>query len=182
LVDKTKIYPILEAVELAKKASYSKFVGTISTDLVLKSVESRINVTFPHQTGKKVQVAIVDDALLEEIEAGKINFDVLLTTPAYMPKLAKLARVLGPKGLMPNPKNDTIVADPQKRKAELEGGKIVLKTEKKAPLLHVALGKASMSNEELAANFEALVKACDGKVIKASVSATMGIGVKVALN
>jgi large subunit ribosomal protein L1 len=99
-----------------------------------------------------------------------------------MPKLAKLARVLGPKGLMPNPKNETIVNDPEKKKAELEGGKTILKTEKKAPLLHVALGKANLSSEDLAENFDALVKACDGKVLKASVCATMGIGVKVTLN
>lgn len=182
LVDRTKLYPALEAIELAKKASYSKFDGTIGADLVLKDVDNKISVVFPHQTGKKIKVAIVDDDLIQTIETGKIDFDILLTTPAFMPKLAKLARILGPKGLMPNPKNETIVNDPEKKKQELEGGKTILKTERKAPLLHVSLGKASLASEALAENLEAVIKACDGKVLKATISATMGPGIKVSLS
>ncbi len=182
LVDKSKYLPITEAIDLAKRTSYSKFTGTISADLVLKEVNNQIEVTFPHQTGKVLRIAIVDDALLEQITAGKIDFDILLTTPAFMPKLAKLARTLGPKGLMPNPKNQTIIADPLKRKAELESGKTVLKTERKVPLLHVTLGKANIDTDKLAENYAAVMKAVGDKTLKVSVSATMGPGIKVALN
>ena len=100
---------------------------------------------------------------------------------AGKPKLAKLARILGPKGLMPNPKNGTIVADPQKTKAELLSGKTVLKTERKAPLLHVTLGKVSLGAAKLASNLEALLAALEGKVIKVVVSATMSPGIKVSI-
>ena len=182
LVDRAKLYPMTEAFDLVKKASYSKFAGTISVDLVLKDTSNQINVVFPHSTGKQLRVAIVDDALLADVEAGKIDFDVLLTTPQYMPKLAKLARILGPKGLMPNPKNNTIVSDPEKAKAELLGGKTVLKTERKAPLLHATLGKTTTATADLVDNLQALIKATDGKTLKCTVSATMSPGVKVALS
>lgn len=182
LVDKTKFFSSLEAIELVKKTSYSHFSGTISADLVLKEVDNQIGVTFPHQTGKVLRVEIVTDDLLKEIEAGKVDFDILLTTPAFMPKLAKLARVLGPKGLMPNPKNQTIVADPEKRKVELLAGKTVLKTERKAPLLHVTLGKADMASQDLADNLDALLKVVTDKVLKATVCSTMSPSVKVILN
>ncbi|MDO5561204.1 MAG: hypothetical protein Q4G02_00275 [bacterium] len=180
-VDKSKFYSPLEAIELVQKTSYSGFVGTISADLVLKEVDNRINVSFPHQTGKTLRVAIVNDDLLKDIEAGKLDFDILLTTPAFMPKLAKLARILGPKGLMPNPKNETIIADPEKKKAELLGGKTVLKTERKAPLLHVSLGKADLAAADLAENLQAVLKAVGDKALKATVCATMSPSVKVAL-
>ncbi len=182
LVDRSKLYPMAEAFDLVKKTSYAKFESTISADLVLKDTNNQLSVTFPHSTGKQLRVAIVDDALLENVAAGKIDFDVLLTTPQYMPKLAKLARILGPKGLMPNPKNNTIVSDPEKAKAELLGGKTVLKTERKAPLLHVALGKTSTPTSDLVDNLAALIKATDGKTLKCTVSATMSPGVKVSLN
>lgn len=180
-VDRSKLYPMNEAFDLVKKTSYAKFGGTISADLVLKDTNNQINVMFPHTTGKQLRVAIVDDALLADVEAGKIDFDVLLTTPQYMPKLAKLARILGPKGLMPNPKNNTIVSDPQKAKEELLGGKTVLKTERKAPLLHVTLGKTTTPTADLVDNLQALIKATDGKTLKCTVSSTMSPGVKVSL-
>ncbi len=181
-VDKSKFLPVLEAIDLVKKLSYSSFVGTISADLVLQEVDNRIVVTLPHATGKTLRVAIVDDNLLKEIEANKLDFDILLTTPAFMPKLAKLARILGPKGLMPNPKNETIVADPEKKKAELLGGKTILKTERKAPLLHLTLGKADLESKKLAENLEAVLKVLGEKVLKVTVAATMSPSVKVQLN
>jgi ribosomal protein L1 len=82
---------------------------------------------------------------------------------------------------MPNPKNGTIVADPEKAKAELEGGKTILKTEKKAPLLHVSLGKASMATEELVANAEALLQAVEGRVVKGVVVTSMSPGIKIQI-
>ncbi len=182
LVDKSKFFSPTEAIELVKKTSYSSFPGTISADLVLKEVDNQIAVTLPHQTGKVLRVAIVDDDLIKAIEGGNLDFDVLLTTPAYMPKLAKLARVLGPKGLMPNPKNQTIVSDPEKRKAELLGGKTILKTERKMPLLHVTLGKTDLDTQKLVENLEAIMKVTADKTVKIAISATMSPSVKVALN
>ena len=181
LVDRSKLYTAQEAFDLVKKTSYTSFAGTVSAAVVLKETNNQITVSFPHSTGKALRVAIADDEVLTDIEAGKLDFDVLLTTPQYMPKLAKLARILGPKGLMPNPKNNTIVADPEKAKAELLGGKTVLKTERKAPLLHATLGKTTMSSEQLADNLQALLKAVDGKVVKVVVSSTMSPGVRVQL-
>ncbi|MBQ6154768.1 50S ribosomal protein L1 [bacterium] len=182
LVDRNKFYSPTEALDLVKKSSYSQFVGTVSADLILKDTNNQITVAFPHSTGKSLRVAIVDDDLIAQITDGKIDFDVLLTTPQYMPKLARLARILGPKGLMPNPKNNTIVQDPEKAKAELLSGKTVLKTERKAPLLHATIGKANMTTKELVENLQALLQANDGKVLKCVVSSTMSPGVKVDLS
>jgi large subunit ribosomal protein L1 len=180
-VDRSKFYPPAEAITLVKKIAYANFGGTICADLVLKDTDNQIKISFPHTTGKSLRVAIVDDEILAQIEAGKLNFDILLTTPQYMPKLAKLARILGPKGLMPNPKNGTIVADPIKAKKELESGKTTLKTERKAPLLHVTLGKVSASATDLSENLEALLAALEGRILKAVISATMSPGVKVLI-
>ncbi len=180
-VDKTKTYDPFAAVEMVKKLSYSKFAGTITADVVLKDVGVNATITFPHSTGKTIRVAIVSDELISQIEAGTIDFDILVTSPQYMPKLAKLARVLGPKGLMPNPKNGTITDNPERKKAELEGGQITLKSEKKAPLMHVSLGKTSMETKDLVENLNALVNALQMKAVKLSISATMSPSVKVAL-
>ena len=116
---------------------------------------------------------------MTDIEAGKIDFDVLVASPEFMPKLAKFARVLGPKGLMPNPKNGTLTPKPEIKKKELEAGKFNLKTEKKAPLMHLSIGKMDMSSKELTENLEALLKALNGKLLKVSIAASMSPSVKV---
>lgn len=180
-VDKTKQYELGEAVALVKKTSYSKFAGTVTADMVVKEVGEQVALTFPHSTGKTARVAIADDALIEQIANGVIDFDVLLATPAFVPKLAKHAKVLGPKGLMPNPKNGTITQQPEARKKELEGGKITIKSERKAPLVHVAVGKTDMADEQLVANVQALITAMDFRLKKLTLSATMGPSVKVKL-
>lgn len=180
-VDRLKFYEPAQALALACQLSYASFDASVNADLVLKDVDNQIKVSFPFSTGKSLRIGIVDEALLADIAKGKIDFDLLLTTPVFMPKLAKLARILGPKGLMPNPKNGTIVADPQKTKAELLSGKTVLKTERKAPLLHVTLGKVSLGAAKLASNLEALLAALEGKVLKVVVSATMSPGIKVSI-
>jgi large subunit ribosomal protein L1 len=182
MVDKTSTYPIDEAIALVRKTHYAKFAGTVEAHLMLRDEGMNVDVAFPFSTGRSVKVAVASDALLAEIEKGVINFNVLVAHPSFMPKLAKLARVLGPKGLMPNPKNGTITPDPEKRKKELEGGAMTVKGEKKAPLAHVVLGKLTQPDTELAANLRALFKAFPvGKLLKATVSASMGPGIKVAL-
>lgn len=178
-VDKTKKYSVAEAVAAIKKLSYSKFDGTITFDAVAKEIGKVATITLPHATGKTVRVAIVDDAVLAEIEAGNINFDVLITAPQFMPKLAKFARTLGPKGLMPNPKNGTVTPKPEIKKAELEKGAFDLKTEKKAPVIHVSVGKVSMDEKALVENIEAIMTTAKGRLFSASISATMSPSIKL---
>jgi large subunit ribosomal protein L1 len=180
-LDKSKLYPIVEAVEVVKKASYSNFVGSVEAHLLVREVGMTAELSLPHSTGKSVKVAIVDEALLEKIAAGNIDFDVLVAHPEFMPKLARFAKVLGPKGLMPNPKNGTLTPNPEIKKKALEAGAFVLKTEKKAPLMHLSIGKVDMPSNELAANIEALLKALKGKVLKLSIAPSMGLGVKVLI-
>lgn len=178
-VDKTRKYSVAEAVTAIKKLSYSKFDGTLTLDAVAKEIGKFATITLPHATGKSVRVAIVDNAVLADIEAGNINFDVLITAPQYMPKLAKFARTLGPKGLMPNPKNGTVTPKPEMKKAELEKGAFDLKTEKKAPVIHVSVGKVSMDDAALVENIEAVMTTAKGRLLSASLSATMSPSIKL---
>ena len=181
-VDKTKLYDAFAAIELVKKLSYSKFAGTVTADLLVREIGTAINITFPHSTGKTVRVAIVDDALIEKVQSGaSIDFDILLADPRFMPKIAKLARILGPRGLMPNPKNGTLTANPEAKKKELEGGKLSLKTEKKQPVMHIVLGKTDMETKDLVENLQALMTALTMKLVRVAVSSTMSPGVKVKI-
>lgn len=178
-VDKTKKYEVSAAIELLKKLSYTAFDGTVTAHLVVKEAGITFSLAFPFSTGKSVRVAIVDDKLLSDIAAGKIEFDILLASPEYMPKLAKFAPVLGPKGLMPNPKNGTLTKDVAGAKKKLEGGTTTIKTEKKAPLMHVRLGKVSMPTKELAGNLTALIQSGSTKIVSVAVAASMSPGIKV---
>ena len=182
LVDKSRLYPLEEAVSLVKKTSFSRFDGSV--DVHLSTTEKGLsgNVQFPHSTGKKVEVAIVDDKILSEIEAGKINFDVLVATPEFMPKLAKVAKILGPRGLMPNPKAGTITKEPEKLAEKLKEGQTRFKTEAEAPLVHLTVGKTSFPNKNLEENLRALIPAVGlTKIKKLTLSSTMGPGIKVDL-
>lgn len=180
-VDRTKKYPASEAVAIIKKLSYSSFDGTITLDGVLREVGKVGTFSLPHSTGKTIRVEIVTDELIEKITAGNLDFDALVTTPAFMPKLARLARVLGPKGLMPNPKNGTVTSKPKEKKAELEKGSFELKTEKKAPVIHVNIGKISADDKKLTENIEYLLGKLRDRVIQASISATMSPSIKLEM-
>src|SRR5690606_33521228 len=103
-LDRTKTYTVAEAIEMAHKPTYSKCDGAVELHVKVKNDAVRGTLTLPHGTGKTKKVAIADDSILEAIGKGQLNFDVLLATPAMMPKLAKHAKVLGPRGLMPSPK------------------------------------------------------------------------------
>jgi large subunit ribosomal protein L1 len=180
-VDRTKFYDAFAAVELVKRLSYSKFEGTVTADLFVKEGTTQVELTLPHSTGKVLRVAIASDDLIKEIEAGTINFDVLVASRQFVPKLAKLAKILGPKGLMPNPKNGTITENPEVKKKELEGGKVTFKAEKKQPVMHITIGKTKMETQALVENLNALLAALENKVIRATISATMSPGIKVKL-
>lgn len=187
MVDKTKLYPLADAISLVKKTSITKFDGTIELHINLNPLtlgekkDYRTSVSLPHGTGKEVRVAIADDKILAEIEAGKINFDVLVAHPQMMAKLAKVARVLGPRGLMPNPKTGTVSPDPEKRAKELSSGQVNIKTEPGNPIIHMGIAKVSFPDKEIAENVRAVLDAIGSKVGKVSLSSTMGPGVKVQL-
>jgi large subunit ribosomal protein L1 len=142
----------------------------------------RGEVELPYSTGKKIRVAIVDDKVLAEIEKGQINFDVLIAHPSFMPKLVKYARVLGPKGLMPNPKNGTISTNPEEAAKKFQKGVLHWKTESKFPLIHQMLGKIFQKEEELEENIKSFLKAVRLSHIKeAYLKTTMSPSVKIKI-
>ncbi len=178
-LDKTKTYSPEKAISLVKKFSYAKFDASIDAHIVVKEVGTSTDLTLPHSTGKDVKVVIANDKVLADIEKGEIDFDVLLAKPELMPKLAKLARILGPKGLMPNPKNGTLTPQPEVKKKEIEAGAFTLKTEKKAPLMHLVIGKVSMDDKQLKENLMTVIKSLKNKLVKLAIAPSMGPAIKV---
>ncbi len=178
-VDRTRTYDAFSTIEMVKKLSYTNFEGTISAHLSLKSTGIRKEIEFPHSNGRERNIEIASKKTLEKIENGNIDFDVLLATPQFMSEITKYAPVLGPKGLMPNPKNGTLTPNPKQRKKELESGVIALKTERKAPLIHVPIGKTDMETKNIVENLRTLMTEFKKELKKVTVSATMSPGVKV---
>ncbi len=191
-VDRNKTYSLSEALELLEKlqrknlprqnASQGGFDETV--ELHINTVSSGIfgNVTLPHGTGKKTRVAIADDKLIAEIEKGIINFDILVAQPEIMGKLAKVAKILGPKGLMPNPKNGTITQNPEEVIKKYEGGQISFKTESKSPIMHLTVGKMSFGAKKLSENIETMLKAVKkSNIANATLKSTMSPGIKLKI-
>ena len=178
--DHEKLYKVSEAVKLVKETSYSKFDGTMELHLVVKKTGTSIQITLPHQAGRVKKVEVASDATVTKLQAGKIDFDILVATPDMMPKLVPFAKLLGPKGLMPNPKNGTLINDPKKVKS-FSTATVTLKTEREAPLVHTVVGKTIQADSELVENLEAILKAFGGtkQIEKAYIKATMGPSVKV---
>lgn len=186
MIQKDTLYSLTDAIELLKKTSFSKFDGTVELHLNLNKAilgdkaDYRSSVTLPHGTGKEVKVVVADEDTVKDIEAGKFTFDILVAHPSMMPKLAKVARILGPKGLMPNPKNGTVTEDPEKRAKELSGGKVNFKSEPGNPIVHLSIGKVSFDNKKLNENIKAVFEVVGlSKIVKATISATMGPGIKL---
>jgi large subunit ribosomal protein L1 len=182
MVDKNKTHSIKDAITLLKKMNQFGFDQTVELHLNVDKTGLKGEVELPYSTGKTVRVAIVDDKVLANIEKGEIDFDVLITHPSYMPKLARFARVLGPKGLMPNPKAGTISDKPEEVAKKFEKGLLRWKTESKFPLIHQAVGKLSLDEEKLVANVEAFLKSVGKAHIRtAFVKATMTPSIKLSL-
>lgn len=181
--DREKYYDIKEAVKLVKDSSYSKFDGTMELHIVVKKVGTTAQVTLPFQAGKTKKVEIADEDTIKKLKEGKIDFDILVATVDLMPKLVPFARLLGPKGLMPNPKNGTLVPDLKKAKS-FSTGAVTLKTEKEAPLIHTVIGKNSQKDEEIVENAEAVLKALGGgkQIVKAYMKSTMSPSVHLKLD
>ncbi len=181
-IDTTKLYPPKEAIKLVKDTSFSKFDGKIEAHLSVIDMGNLGEISFPHlETGTK-RIEMLNDKILAELKEGKINFDILIATTTTMPKLLPFARILGPKGLMPNPKNGTLTDKPEEAMKKLAVAKTVIKTESKAPVIHIVVGKVSQPEKELEANLVELVKVVKAPKIKKMVlSATMGPGIKVLI-
>ncbi len=184
-VDRTKFYSLADAVKLVKATNITKFDATVTVHINLmgKEAPTRVELTFPHLAGTAKRVAIVSDELLQDIEKGKLDFDILVTHPSFMPKLAKYAKLLGPKGLMPTPKAGTVTPNPEAKAKEFEAGKTMVKAEPKFPIMHVTIGKVSQPEAELAANLRAILDAVKAKNIgKAVLASTMSPGIKLSLS
>ncbi|RIW30001.1 50S ribosomal protein L1 [Bacillus salacetis] len=211
LVDRSQAYNVAEAVELVKKTNFTKFDASVEVAFRL-GVDTRKNdqqirgaVVLPHGTGKTQKVLVfakgekakeaeaagadfVGDAdLIAKINQGWFDFDVIVATPDMMGEVGKLGRVLGPKGLMPNPKTGTVTFDVEKAVNEIKAGKVEYRADK-AGNVHVPIGKVSFDTDKLVENFttmydtmlKAKPAAAKGTYVKnVAVTSTMGPGVKV---
>lgn len=181
-IDVTKYYPLKEAVKLVKETSFSKFDGKVEAHVTVFDIGNIGEITFPYLESVGKKVVVLNDTILTEIKDGKVNFDILIATPATMPKLLPFARILGPKGLMPNPKNGTLTDDTEGAVKKLSVAKTIVKTEKKSPVIHMVVGKVSQPAEELIANVDELIKIVkSNKIKKLALCATMGPCVKVEI-
>ncbi|HXC73366.1 MAG TPA: 50S ribosomal protein L1 [Sphingomicrobium sp.] len=212
-VDREKFYGVDEAISLVKGNATAKFDETIEVALNLgvdpRHADQMVRgvVNLPRGTGKSVRVAVfakgakADEAkaagadvvgaedLMETVQGGTIDFDRVIATPDMMGVVGRLGKVLGPKGLMPNPKLGTVTMDVTKAVTDAKGGQVEFRVEQ-AGIVHAGIGKASFSEADLGENFRAFMDAiiknkpsgAKGKFVKkVSVSSTMGPGVKVAL-
>ncbi len=180
--EKNKTHSLSEGLDILEKLQRKSFDETV--ELHINTIATGIsgNVTLPHGTGKKTKVVIASDQIIAEIEKGVISFDILVAEPAMMPKLAKVAKILGPRGLMPNPKNGTITPKPEDLVKKYEGGQISFRTEAKAPLLHISVGKVSFGKTKLTDNIKSLISAIKKENIqKITLKSTMSPGIKIQI-
>jgi len=208
-VDLTKVYPLSEAVALLKKSGYTKFDGSVEiavktfADAKYNDQMMRGTTILPHGTGKSKRIAVFtsDEAeakkawadiagtetLLNDIKAGKFNFDVLLTTPDHIRDLAPVAKQLGPKGLMPSPKAGTVVVNIPQAVEEFKKGKMEFKLDKTGNI-NAAVGKLSFTETQIEENIRAFLKALEdnkpagvkGKLIKkVFIAPTMWPGIQI---
>ncbi|GAA2330243.1 50S ribosomal protein L1 [Saccharopolyspora halophila] len=211
LVDRNRIYTPVEAVELAQKTAKVNYDATVEVALRLgvdpRKADQMVRgtVNLPHGTGKTARVivfatgdkaaeaeaagadAVGSDELIERIQGGWLDFDAAIATPDQMAKVGKIARVLGPRGLMPNPKTGTVTPNVTKAIADIKGGKINFRVDKQANL-HFIIGKVSFDAAKLAENYAAALdevlrakpSASKGKYLKkVTFTTTMGPGIQV---
>ena len=180
MIDRNKYYSLKEAVILLKKLKLAKFDQSVELHFVVDETGLKGEIELPFATGKIVRVKIVDNSVIADLEQGKIEFDVLVTHPSFMPKLAKFAKVLGPKGLMPNPKAGTVSLKPEEVIKKFEKGMLRWKTEAKFPLIHQMIGKVSFEEKNLLANAEKFIEAVGKNHIKnAFIKTTMSPSIKI---
>jgi large subunit ribosomal protein L1 len=213
-IDRERLYPPVEAVQLAKKTSTTKFDATVEVALRLgvdpRKADQMVRgtVNLPHGTGKTARVLVFaggakadearevgadfvgSDDLIERIQGGFLDFDAVVATPDMMGKVGRLGRVLGPRGLMPNPKTGTVTTDVGKAVTDIKGGKIEFRVDRHANL-HFIIGKTSFGERQLVENYVAALdeimrlkpSAAKGRYIKkATITTTMGPGIPVDPN
>ncbi len=212
LVDKTMLYDIEEATDLAVKTSIAKFDETVEVHIRLgvdsRHAEQQVRgaVVLPHGTGKKMRVLVfakgakadeaeqagadyvgAEDLMAKIQNENWFEFDIIVATPDMMGLVGRIGRVLGPKGLMPNPKSGTVTMDVKKAIEDIKAGKIEYRLDK-TNIVHVPVGKVSFGKEKLLENFQTLISAiikarpssAKGQYIKSiSISTTMGPGIKI---
>jgi large subunit ribosomal protein L1 len=214
LIDRTRLYSPAEAVQLAKQTSPVKFDATVEVAMRLgvdpRKADQMVRgtVNLPHGTGKSVSVivfaagekaaeaeaagadAVGSDDLVARIQEGWLDFDAAIATPDQMSKIGRIARILGPRGKMPNPKSGTVTMDVAKAVQDIKGGKITFRVDRQSNL-HLVIGKASFSEEKLIDNYAAVLdevmrakpSAAKGKYLrKVSLATTMGPGIPVDPN
>lgn len=213
-IEKNKAYSVAEALELATKTSTTKFDSSVEVHVVLgvdpRQADQNIRqtVSLPNGTGKTVRVAVFaptdehakakkagadivgEEEFLKQLDKEQLDFDILIATPQFMPKLGKYARLLGPRGLMPNPKSGTVATDVEKAVTEAKAGRVEYRVDKQA-IVHLSIGKVSFGAEKLQQNakvfFDSLNAAkpssLKGSYIKSiNIATTMGPGIKVDIN
>lgn len=213
-IDKNKLYDLSEALKLATESSPVKFDASIEVHVRLgvdprqADQNIRATVALPHGTGKDVRVAVFapesehaaakkagadvigDEEFLKQLDKEELNFDILVATPQYMPKLGKYARLLGPRGLMPNPKSGTVANDVAKAVSEAKAGKVEYRVDKQA-IVHLGIGKVSFGADKLLENAQAFFKSLNtqkpsslkGVYVKSiAITTTMGPSIKVENN
>lgn len=183
-IDHNKLYPITQALSLLREVTLTSFDATVELHINTKEKGLRGAVQLPHGTGKQIKVVIADqttvDKLVENIEKGKIDFQALVAHPSVMSKLARVAKFLGPKGLMPNPKAGTISTEPEKVAKRLSAGEVNWKTESDFPIIHQIIGKLSFKDNQLEENFKALIKSIgELKINSITLKSTMSPGIKI---
>ena len=210
-VDLTKIYEPLEAIKILKKNSYVKFQETLDVAINLgidtKKTDQNIRgmLSLPKGTGKNIRVAVMakgdkaieakdagaelvgDSDLADKISSGKIDFDLLIATPDMMPSIGKIAKILGPKGLMPNPKLGTVTEDVKTAVTNSKAGQVKFRNDK-AGIVHAGIGKLSFNEQDLIENLKAFYSSINKskpEAVKASfikkitIASTMGVGLEI---
>lgn len=186
-IDVEKSYTLSETLQLVKVTSYAKFGGPVQLHLVLTKGSVNKVLDLPYASGKTKKVEIATDETVAKLQSGKIEFDVLIAHPSMMPKLVPFAKVLGPRGLMPNPKNGTISDKPEEAakkwtRSDSGGYPLQVKSEAKAPLVHTIIGKIDQPEKELEENFKVIVNAIGQKnIAKIYIAPTMGPAIKVVV-
>ncbi|GLH97869.1 50S ribosomal protein L1 [Phytohabitans aurantiacus] len=213
-IDRSQLYTPVEAIKLAKETSPTKFDATVEVAMRLgvdpRKADQMVRgtVNLPHGTGKTARVIVFaagakaeeaaaagadevgTDELVARIQEGWLEFDAAIATPDQMAKIGRIARILGPRGLMPNPKTGTVTMDVTKAVTEIKGGKITFRVDKHSNL-HLIIGKASFAEDKLLENYAAVLdevlrvkpSAAKGKYLrKVTVATTMGPGVPVDPN
>ncbi|MEN9325350.1 MAG: hypothetical protein RL414_1104 [Actinomycetota bacterium] len=210
-VDQSILYSPSQAVKLAKETSTTKYDATVEVSMVLgvdpkkadQAVRSTVNL--PHGTGKTARVLVFAggeraeearaagadivgaDELIDEVSKGRLDYDAVVSTPELMGKVGRLGKVLGPRGLMPNPKTGTVTTDVAKAVTDIKGGKIEFRVDKNSNL-HFIIGKVSFTEDQLSENytaafeevFRAKPSSAKGRYIKkVTISTTMGPGIQV---